>query len=222
MKKIFFAILISLISLPMFSFGIIADAYFGQSNGADIGVVFGKGKVLTSLGLTVDSHTIIYTDSPSHNSSSSSSSSYNNSYSNYNNKLKTKVESAQDIGPFARLDWVLNFLSFGNIKMGVDVGAQAALTFNSYSDIDLIVSAFPMVNASIGNFNIFTGYKGSFYVADSTNSGFKSSPYTNAFIFGATYRFGKGKEKGTTSIAGIDTSSNPAVIILPNANYKTE
>ena len=241
MKKIIIAILISLFSLPVFSVGIIVDSYMGQANGVDVGVFFGKGKALTSLGLTMDSRTILIDPSSSHGSSSSSSSSYDNnlSYDPYTGKYysdsssgestKRKKETVENKGLFVRFDWVSNFLTLGFMKMGVDLGAQTAFSANSYSGFDISISLLPMLNVNIGNFNLTTGYKGTFYMADAGDSSVHSAPFKSSFAFGGSYRFGKGqaqsqggKGNSNTPITGIDTSSNPTVIVLPSSNSVTQ
>lgn len=239
MKKIFIAILISLISLPAFSVGMLVDSYMGQSNGVDFGVFFGKGKLLTSLGLTIDSHTALVDSSSSHSGSNSSSYDTSTSFdpltgkyytdSSTGERVKTKKETVEEIGPFVRLDWVSNFLSLGFMKMGVDLGAQVAFVSNSHSGFDISIALLPMVNVNVGKWNLTTGYKGTFYMADAGDSSVHSSPYKSAFAFGGSYSFGKGqssggssKQKSTSTIAGIDTSSNPTVIVLPSSKSVTE
>ena len=191
MKKLLITILLVLLSIPAFSIGFEADVYFGGSNGADVGVVFGSGKITHSVGVIFENHE--YEREKQH-------------YSAYNYSTSTEIEKgvANDFGAYYKFDYATDFVNLGKIKIGMDIGSLFAATNESV----FLFAVMPSAKVSVSKFDIIAGYRGTLY-ADMFKE-YKSSPFTSAFSIGVKYKF---KSQNTSKVLDyIDTSSNPLVI----------
>lgn len=209
MKKIFFVALMLALAAPCaFSLGLQADVFFGQSNGIDIGIVSGKGKVKSSFGLLVDSH----------QSKKTQITRTYNSYEGEKNIHKTVLVNDTYFGPFYKFTFTTDIVKLNKLNIGMDASFFATLGYSNEFDIDLGFGFMPAVKLNYRNFDFLAGYRGVLFLTE-LSQGYNG--YKNAGFIGVRYTF-QDRETVTQSVQSTPgTDHYPSVNIIPGADISS-